>query len=203
MIPLIYTIGHSTHSIEKLIHLLSSNHVSLVVDVRSNPYSRYNPQFNRESLISKLEQAGLSYIFMGYELGARTEDRKCYVEEKVQYDLLAQSMPFQEGLSQISERVKRQIIALMCAESDPLVCHRSILICRHLADHGIEVKHILSNGQVESQEEALNRLLFELKLGEADLFKTRKQLIEEAYEKRGQQIAFTLKEKPSSERFVG
>lgn len=197
MIHSIYTIGHSTHSIEKLIHLLSSQFVSTIVDVRSTPYSRYNPQFNRESLISKLNRAGISYVFMGSELGARTEDISCYVDGKVQYSLLAQSGPFQKGLSQITERAKGQKIALMCAESDPLTCHRSILICRRLADYGMEIKHILSNGQVESHEEALSRLLLELNLGEADLFKTRNQLIEEAYEKRGQQIAFVSREKES------
>ena len=194
MSSIVYTVGHSTHSIERLINLLSSNLVSMVADVRSHPYSRFNPQFNRDSLSLDLKEVGISYAFMGYELGARTEDPGCYVDGKVQYSLLARSRPFQKGLSRIAESVGQYRIALLCAEGDPLFCHRSILICRCLSDLGVGVKHILSDGRLESQEEALNRLRHNLGLGDPDLFKTREQLIAEAYDRRGQEIAYTSKD---------
>ena len=80
----VYTIGHSTHSIEKLIELLKQQSISAVSDVRSRPYSRMNPQFNRESLKQALRTANIQYVFLGKELGARSEDRRCYRNGQVQ-----------------------------------------------------------------------------------------------------------------------
>ena len=187
----LYTIGHSTHSVEKLIELLKSHGITAVADVRSHPYSRYNPQFNRESLSAALKAASISYAFLGQELGARTEDRSCYVQGKVQYDRLAATDLFQDGLSRVIAGAARHRIALLCAEKDPLDCHRSILVSRHLAARGLDIEHILADGNLESQEDALRRLMAELGLQEHDLFRTHNEVIEEAYTKRGQQIAYT------------
>src|SRR6266508_1360483 len=112
----VYTIGHSTHSIERLIELLSRHEISVVCDVRSKPYSRMNPQFNREALKDVLRNAGIKYVFLGKELGARSEDKSCYRNGQVQYDLLAQTKLFQEGIKRIKEGAKDYRIALMCAE---------------------------------------------------------------------------------------
>ncbi|WP_089937414.1 DUF488 domain-containing protein, partial [Candidatus Entotheonella palauensis] len=173
----VYTIGHSSHLIERLIKLLSLHNISAVVDVRSHPYSRFNPQFNRENLRVALKQAEIAYVFMGNELGARPEDRSCYINGTVQYDLLSRSRLFQGGLSRIAQGARRHRITLLCAEKDPLVCHRSVLICRHLANLGIEAQHILDSGRLESHEQALLRLLDECGLGDSDLFRTRSELI--------------------------
>lgn len=198
----IYTIGHSTHSTEKLIQLLNTHEVTAVADVRSQPYSRINPQFNRESLGTNLKAAGIAYVFLGSELGARTKDRTCYIDGKVQYNLLARTALFQEGLARIAQGVGRYRIALMCAEKDPLMCHRAILVCRHLAARGITAKHILEDGRLESHDEALTRLLAELGIAEHDLFRSRDDLIDEAYFLRGQRIAYS-ENQPSSEEIVG
>jgi len=198
---LVYTIGHSTHSIERFIELLVSYSVTAVADVRSRPYSRFNPQFNRETLRAALKTRGVSYVFLGRELGARCEDRSCYVDGRVRYDLLARTGPFQEGLTRVAEGAASHRIALMCAEKDPLTCHRAILVCRHLATRGIAAQHVLEDGRLESHDDAISRLLSELGIAERDLFRGREQLIAEAYDRRGQQIAYT-ENVPSAEEPV-
>ena len=184
---------------DRIIELLTSHDVTAVADVRSHPYSRFNPQFNRENLRADLKRADISYVFLGRELGARTEDRSCYVNGTVQYDLLARTGPFQEGLARIGVGARSHRIALLCAERDPLVCHRSILVCRHLASRGIGAQHILDDGRLESHDQALTRLVVELGLASGDLFRTHDDLIVEAYDRRGTQIAYTAKERSSEE----
>lgn len=203
MADLVYTIGHSTHSTEKLIALLAEHHVTAVADVRSQPYSRMNPQFNRENLRADLRAAGIAYTFLGRELGARSDDAGCYVEGKVQYDLLARTAVFQEGLARIAQGIDTHRIALMCAEKDPLVCHRAILVCRHLAARGISAQHILEDGRLESHDDALTRLLKELGIAERDLFRSRDDVIAEAYDRRGQQIAYAAKAASAEEAIRG
>jgi len=190
----LYTVGHSTHPLEKLLALLERHEISAVADVRSHPYSRMNPQFNRDPLKAALKKAGIAYVFLGKELGARSEDRRCYVDGKVQYSLLAKTDLFQEGLARIVQGMTTHRVALMCAEKDPLTCHRTILVCRHLVAQGVQVQHILEDGGLEGHDEALGRLLVELGLPERDLFRDRAELIEEAYARRGEQIAYTEKE---------
>jgi len=198
----VYTIGHSTHSAKRLIQLLRTYEITAVADVRSQPYSRVNPQFNRERLRTELKAVGIAYVFLGRELGGRTEDKSCYVEGKVQYALVARTSLFQEGLARIAQGMGTHRIALMCAEKDPLTCHRAILVCRHLAARGIAAQHVLEGGGLESHEDALIRLLRELGIDERDLFHSREDLIVDAYFRRGQQIAYS-EQQPSSEEGVG
>jgi uncharacterized protein (DUF488 family) len=193
---LLYTIGHSTHSTETLIELLTRHGITAIADVRSSPHSRFNPQFNRENLRMDLKRLGIAYVFLGSELGARSEDPRCYVEGKVQYDRLARTELFQEGLRRITRGVSKKKIALMCAEKDPLTCHRAILICRHLPADDIGVQHILEDGRLESHADALTRLQRELDIGEPELFRSRDELIIEAYSRRGEQIAYSKMQLP-------
>jgi len=199
----IYTIGHSTHSKEKLVELLAQHDVTAIADVRSQPYSRMNPQFNRESLRVDLKAAGIAYVFLGRELGARTEDRSCYIDGKVQYGLLARTPLFEQGLTRIQQGLSEHRIALMCAEKDPLTCHRTILVCRYLAARGITAQHILEDGRLESHAEAMTRLLAEVGMGERELFRSRDDLIVEAYSRREQQIAYSEKVPSSADRAGG
>ena len=186
----VYTIGHSTHSIERLIELLSRHEISVVCDVRSKPYSRMNPQFNREALKDVLRNAGIKYVFLGKELGARSEDKSCYRNGQVQYDLLAQTKLFQEGIKRIKEGAKDYRIALMCAEKEPLECHRTILVAPQLLNEGLTVKHILYDGQIEDHAHAIERLISLLKVPSADMFREYDVVVRDAYARQATEIAY-------------
>jgi uncharacterized protein (DUF488 family) len=193
MTDLVYTIGHSTHSTEALLGLLAAHRVTAVADVRSAPYSRFNPQFNREALAERLRAARIAYVYLGRELGGRSDDEACYVEGRISYDLLARTHTFQDGLDRIATGLASHQIALLCAEKDPLTCHRAILVCRHLANRGIGAQHILEDGRLEVHDDALNRLLTEHGIAHAQSLFGWDDLIAEAYAKRGQKIAYTEK----------
>lgn len=194
----VFTIGHSTHPSTKLVELLRRNEIGAVADVRSQPYSRMNPQFNREPLKDALKRAGISYVFLGRELGARSEDRSCYIDGKVQYDRLAKTELFQQGLARVVDGAGRLRIALLCAEKDPLTCHRTILVVRHLVARGLRAAHILDDGRLEQHEDALDRLLKEVGIRGDDFFKPRQELVDEAYAKRGGDIAYVETEVPAT-----
>src|ERR1700686_4202996 len=120
----ILTIGHSTHSFEKLLSLLKAHNVGAVCAVRSAPYSRMNPQFNREGFAEQLRQNEIAYIYLGTELGGRTGDRACYEGRRVRYDRLAQRDIFQSGFTECGvEASSKYALCLLCAEKEPLECH--------------------------------------------------------------------------------
>jgi len=188
----VFTIGHSTQPAERFIALLKQHGITAVADVRSQPYSRMNPQFNREDLREALRESGVAYVFLGKELGARSEDRACYHDGKVQYGLLAQTDLFRHGLDRVQEGARNFRIALMCAEKEPLECHRTILVARHLETLGLEVRHILGDGRLESHAEAMNRLVRQLHLPEGDMFRSREDVVAEAYRLQEERVAYSL-----------
>jgi uncharacterized protein (DUF488 family) len=186
----LYTIGHSTHSTERFSQLLHQHGISAIADVRSRPYSRMNPQFNREILKSTLKMARIAYAFFGETLGARTDDQSCYVDGRVQYERLAQTELFKSGLDHILDRVPVHRIALMCAEKDPITCHRMILVCHSLRRLPIVIFHIAAVGHLESNKSAENRLVKTTGVPESDLFLSEDELIEEAYRRQAKKIAW-------------
>jgi uncharacterized protein (DUF488 family) len=188
----VFTIGHSTHEPERFLELLRANGITAVADVRSSPYSRLHPQFNREVLRALLAADGIHYVFLGSELGARSEDPACYRDGKVQYDLLAKTTKFQRGIERALEEAARYRLALMCAEKDPLGCHRTILVARKLAGSGVGVEHILEDGSIESHAKSVERLLYELGQPYEDLFRTHEDVIDDAYRMQGEKIAFVM-----------
>lgn len=188
---LIYTVGHSNHTLEHFLDLLKGHGVNAIADVRSSPYSRYSSQFNRESLKASLRTAGISYVFLGQELGARSSDPKCYENGRVQYPCLARSEHFRKGLDRVITGAKSHCIALLCAEKDPLTCHRTILVARELQRRGTKVDHILENGSVESHDQAMYRLLAMFGLQEEELFRTFEDRVNEAYRLQEERIAYT------------
>jgi uncharacterized protein (DUF488 family) len=165
-----YTVGHSNHSIGKFIGLLTANGVTAVADVRSRPFSRRNPQFNRERLAATLTQQGIAYVFLGKELGARSEDPSCYEHGKVQYPRLAATPAFKAGIERALAGAEKFRVALMCAEKEPLDCHRTLLVSRALENAGASVAHILADGSVEPQEKTMLRLIELVGLSNEDLF---------------------------------
>ena len=141
----LYTVGHSNHECEKFLDLLTPHQITAVADVRSQPYSQYTPQFNRETLEAALGRRRIKYVFMGKELGARREERECYVGGQARYDLIAGLPAFLQGLERLRRGAKTQRIALLCSEKDPLACHRTILVCRQLRGE-FAIEHILEDG---------------------------------------------------------
>lgn len=164
--------------------------ITALCDVRSKPHSRTNPQFNRENLKKHLRKAGISYVFLGNELGGRSEDPSCYNNGKVQYDRLARTDLFREGLNRVQEGMKKYRVALMCAEKEPLECHRTVLVARQLEALGFTVQHIHADGRLESHTDALNRLVRQLNLPERDMFRSHKDVITNAYRLQEDRIAY-------------
>ncbi len=188
----IYTIGHSNHPIDKFIGLLKRNGITAVGDVRSVPYSRFHPQFNKDDFAASLEKAGIAYLFLGQELGARPDDGSCYKNGQVDFSRMADRAEFKRGLDHVVKGSGQHRIALMCAEKEPLDCHRTILVCRNLKAHGLGIKHILANGLLEDHKDAEARLLRTADC-EPSLFDqgtSESDRLDEAYRKRGQEISF-------------
>lgn len=186
----VFTIGHSTHSAEEFLALLRQHQVEAVADVRSSPFSRFNPQFNREALERCLKTNGIRYVFLGKELGARSEDRSCYLDGRVQYARLAQTPLFQSGLDRVLQGAARYRVALMCAEKEPLECHRTLLVAKALAVAGQPVLHIHADGHIETHEAAMERLLDVTGLPKGDLFRSKQELLAEALARQEQLVAY-------------
>jgi uncharacterized protein (DUF488 family) len=207
----VFTIGHSTHPQQRFIDLLRRHGITALCDVRSNPLSRVNPQFNLDVLKEVLPEHGVKYLFLGKELGARSDDRACYEGGKVQYDRLARTELFQKGLARLQDGMSKGFrIALMCAEKEPLECHRSILVARHLVALGIDVQHIDENGGLESHNDALRRLAQMVDVPELDIFhRSPDELQDDAYRRQENRIAYELErssalaEPPVFQRAVG
>jgi uncharacterized protein (DUF488 family) len=186
----LYTIGHSNHEIDHFLDLLEMHGITAVCDVRSSPYSRYNPQYNRELLQTALKSRRIAYVFLGNELGPRSDDPACYVDGKVQYSRLAATAIFRSGIERLSAGMQTYRIAMMCAEKDPITCHRMILICRALRREPIEIEHILGDGSLESLSRSEQRMLLELKLPQLRLFERPENLVQRAYDTQSERIAF-------------
>ncbi|NEV63525.1 DUF488 family protein [Thiorhodococcus minor] len=195
----LYTIGHSDHALEAFIGLLRQHGLSAIADVRSHPYSRRHPQFNREPLKAALREAGISYVFLGRECGARSEDPDCYAEGRVQYERLAQTALFREGLERIRVGADSYTLALMCAERDPLSCHRTLLVGRALVAQGMAVQHILADGGLESHAMAMQRLRAQLGFAHPDLFSSDAELEALAYRQQEARIAYAPSDKSSTD----
>ena len=161
--PTIYTVGHSDHDIDDFIALLQSHGVDTVVDVRSQPYSRWVPAYNRETLQGALEAAGLTYLFMGEALGGRPGDPSLYDPGTMlpDYDRVAATAVFQEGIEALIELACRASVVIMCSEGDHHQCHRARLITPSLLAAEVKVIHILSDGRtVEAGPEFRQLSLF-------------------------------------------
>ena len=188
----VFTIGHSNHSFDVFLALLRMNGVEEVVDVRSAPYSRFNPHFSRKPLARALEEAGVAYVFLGQELGGRPLDRSLYdTDGRVRYDLVARTASFDEGIGRVLRHADERSVVLMCAEKAPLDCHRTLLVARALVERGVAVGHILADGSVEEHAAAMDRLLARFKLAPGgDLLHSRDEMIAEAIGRQAKRVAY-------------
>jgi len=190
----IFTIGHSNNSLDHFIELLLEHRLSTIADIRSSPYSKYSPHFNKDMLDVALRNAKIDYIFLGKELGAQRSEDDCYIDGQAKYDRIAHLPAFRRGLEIVLQQVERYRIALMCSESDPITCHRTILVCRELKKMSpdLQITHLLGDGQVERQEMSEKRLVNLHKL-QPELFgdlTSTSGLIEKAYDLQAEKIAY-------------
>jgi uncharacterized protein (DUF488 family) len=147
----LFTIGHSNVSVDQLLELLRRHGVEVLVDVRTAPYSRYCPQFNKAKLQRAVETAGLRYQFAGHALGGKPDDEALRAEDGApDYDKIISSETYQDGLRWLEALVVEARVAIMCSEADPAKCHREKLIARSMRARGVEVVHILPDGRTDS-----------------------------------------------------
>ena len=155
----IYTIGHGNRSLEEFISLLQRYEIAFVIDVRSQPHSRYTPHFSREPLEISLQHQQMRYVFMGDALGGRPQDEQCYVDGKPEYSIIKSKPFFLQGIERLRTAWEKQLrVALLCSEAKPQECHRSKLIGNTLFEQGIAVAHIDEHGLCKEQAE-INSLL--------------------------------------------
>ena len=148
------SIGHSVHPITEFVRLLEENGVGVVADVRSVPYSRFNPQFNRENLRRALRLSGIGYEFYGDELGGRPQGDEYYDPDgHVLYGRMAKTRWFRAGIRRLLELAGDSRVAMMCSEEQPAACHRVLLITKVLLSHSEAVTHIRGDGSTQRTAE--------------------------------------------------
>ena len=188
MINKIYTIGYSGFVIDDFIKILKKHEISVVIDVRSNPYSQYHLEYNKENLKKKLERNRIYYRNYFLEFGARQSDKKYYSKEGyLDFELFSKSENFLKGIKKLENSMeKNYVIVLMCAEKDPIICHRAIMISKIFSEKGYKVIHLLPNNVTITQKDIEDRLIkkFFPNKGQLLLFETEEVISEKEYIKR-------------------
>lgn len=155
----IYSIGHGNKTLEKFIEELHTFKIEYLFDVRSKPYSKFNPHFNKDLLEAELAQNDVTYVYAGEYLGGLPSDVSCYVKGKVDYEKVKEKEYFQQGINIIVEaNHEKMVIALMCSESKPETCHRSKLIGQELLKYNISINHIISSDLIKGQKKVMDEL---------------------------------------------
>jgi uncharacterized protein (DUF488 family) len=150
----LFTIGHSNQSLEAFLDLIAQHAIEVLVDVRSQPYSRYSRHFDQPSLRHAVNQAGRRYAFLGKELGGRPAGDEFYDEEgRALYWRIAETDFFERGIRQLEKGLQSYRLAVVCSEENPLGCHRSLLIARVLEQRGVPVRHIRGDGSTQTEAE--------------------------------------------------
>lgn len=186
----IHTIGYAPHTIESFVAALEKFNITAIADVRSKPYSKFKPEFNREDLKKALINHSIEYVFLGDNIGARIKAPECYKNGQANYELISKHPLFQEGIERLLREMETFSIALMCAEKDPTNCHRTILICKQLKKHKIQIYHIIDANTFEEHTKTEYRLMKLYHLDQPDLFMKNTEQLEEAYNRQGEQIAY-------------
>ena len=178
--------------------LLRQHEVTALADVRSSPYSRLHPHFSRPALAAVLRSHGIRYIYLGRELGGRPDDPSCYDNGQVDYERLVRTRAFQAGLKRLRREAAAHRLVIMCAEEDPLACHRTLVIGQELSKSGVSVFHIRDKEQLKSHQEAMRELLRRRGMQSASLFGSEEQLIEEACRRQAKDVAYKARTDPST-----
>jgi uncharacterized protein (DUF488 family) len=186
----VFTIGHSTHSYEHFLSLLRASGITAVADVRTTPFSRHFSHFNEGALRSELKLDGISYVFLGKELGGRPSGRSFYCDGVADYEKMAKTQMFASGIKRVIEGAKKFRIALMCSEHDPLDCHRCLLVGRSLREEGVKLVHILGDSSLVSHEAIEEKLLNLAGRSSDDLLMTASERLSAAYRDRSLKVAY-------------
>ena len=158
--PRLYSVGHSNHDLARLVQLLQGAGVTLVADVRSQPYSQRLPQFNRPELERELPCQAMAYVFLGRQLGGRPAQLQLYDHDgRVDYERVRATTAFQQGVDYLCAALGQFTVAMLCAEEDPLDCHRGLMIAPALVERGVLPAHLRGDGTIESTAELEERLL--------------------------------------------
>ena len=189
----LFKIGYSVFNISDFIQTLKKSNINAVADVRSSPYSKFKPDFNRETLKESLKKSNIEYVFLGDNCGARIDDPSCYIKGKADYGLIKETEKFKTGLNRILKGLEKYTITLLCAEKDPITCHRDILVCRNLKQFDVDIFHIMSMENIENNLQSEERLLKLFDLEQTNLFYEKNDLIDEAYNRQGDLIAYQEK----------
>lgn len=192
-----FTVGHSNHEVIHFIELLKIHKINCLGDVRSSPYSKFTPQFNKENLDAELKKNKILYVYLGNKIGGRYLDSSLlYPNGVVNYNKVMEQEEFCAGINNVIGNIKKGLrIALMCAEKNPLDCHRFLLVARALSNKGVKVKHILESGEMIFNEDLEKQLLQKYK-SEFDQFSflqenlSQGKTLEEAYQRRNQEVGF-------------
>lgn len=199
----ILSIGHSTLAYEDFLARLRAAGVTAVADVRSAPFSRSFPQYNRDALKDALKSDGVAYVFLGRELGGRPDTQDCYVDGVADYEKMALKETFQHGLDRLQGGAGVHRIAMMCSERNPLDCHRCLLVGRALKARGVQVEHILGSGDLLTQTEVEAQLLALTNKAHDDMFATEADRLRDAYREHGRRVAFAEPAPQENDRLAG
>ena len=193
----LFSVGHSNVPKERFFAMLQEAGVNVIADVRSAPYSRFAPWFSQQKLAASLSAFGIGYVAMGDALGGRPRHDSLFRDGIADYEAMAAQPDYRAGVDRLIEAVPRSRVCLMCAEREPLDCHRCLLVARSLAGRGIVVGHILHNGSVETHAATEQRLLALDGQGDAqacDLFASgQRERLAAAYWRRARAVAFRRK----------
>ena len=193
----LYTIGYSAFEPVNLIRLLNERSIGAVADVRSTPYSSRFREYNREQLQALLRRNRIHYLYLGKELGARPDKPELYSNGRADFRKMAATESFREACQRIRNGLSKMSICLLCAEKDPIQCHRTVLICHNFLKlyPAANISHILADGGIESQEQTDLRIMRKHDLLREHLLMDFEQRMEEAYRKQEEEVAYRLEAK--------
>ena len=189
-VPQVWTIGHSNHSYDSFRDLLCAAGITAIADVRTAPFSRRFPQFNADELRSSLQRDGIAYVPLGKQLGGRPASPALYRDNVADYEAIATTSEFRQGLGRVIDGARKHRIALMCSEQNPLDCHRCLLIGRALSRRGVQVNHLLADGRAMPHPDVEQELLRLTSRDEEDLLMSRDERVAAAYRERALKVAF-------------
>ncbi len=191
---MIKTIGHSNMNIEEFINIIKNYNVNIIADVRSVPYSKYVPHFNREDLRNILNKNNIKYIFLGDKLGARWKEPDAITNNKADFEKIKKIQIFKKGIEELIKLSENNNTAIMCSEKNPLDCHRFELISPVLKEKNIVIEHILDQTNIKSQEYIENKLINKYKDKIPELFiQNDEDMLKSAYEYLNQDIGYIVK----------